>query len=121
MKEKQRLKAITSNVQRFAGKKDMERSTKKQFKFVEKKKEILSDDLQMEVDYLEPEMYDILQKVKRKIQSGELEDDDPDAKLTLKMVVKIKGLATKEHRKAYVKTQVKDINSKDQFGTFSSG
>lgn len=57
----------------------MHRSTKKQFKPVEKKTEILDEQTRDEKEYLGPELFAILQEVKLKIESGELDEDAEEA------------------------------------------
>jgi hypothetical protein len=56
------------------GKKVQGRSTKKNIKPVENKEDTLDEQTKAEKEYLGPELFQILQEVKIKIERGELED-----------------------------------------------
>ena len=70
-KEALRLKVLSQAQQQFIGKRDAFRSNKKEMKTRKKKVAKLDDQTQNEQDYLEPEMFDHLQKVKKELKGNE--------------------------------------------------
>ena len=79
LKQKQIDKARNSHAgQKFNGKKDQYRSTKKQFKPVEKKKDNMDEQTRDEKEYLGSELFVILQGIQKAINKGEIEDDTGD-------------------------------------------
>ena len=67
MKEKQKLKSLKSQeLTKLVGRRDKFRSTKKEFKPVVKKVDDMDDQTRDEKEYLEPELFGIMQAVKEK-------------------------------------------------------
>lgn len=59
----------------FQGRRDQFRSTKKQYKPKEEKKDNMNQQTKDEKEYLDPELFTILQDVKDAIERGELDEE----------------------------------------------
>lgn len=64
------------NLTLFQGRRDQHRSKKREFKPVEVKKDNMDQQTKDEKEYLDPELFQILQDVKTKITSGEIAPSD---------------------------------------------
>ena len=73
-KKEEKMKAATV----FNGKRDQFRSTKKQFKVVEKNTNIMDEQTRDEKNYLGNDLFSILGDIKTAIKKGEMEDPDAE-------------------------------------------